>query len=768
MTKTQNTFLKLFIAFLGLAILFNYAKQPFQNPDAFWWNNGSDPLKSYYLPAYYMKYDTGYMSTGFNYPYGEHAVYADIQPGITFPLNWIDNHIVSIHQHFNWLFLAFLFGSVVVAAVLLYKILRIYGLSDWWALVGAILITWLSPQWDRLPAHYGLSYMWVIPAAWYFLIRAERSAKPYGWIALLSTTILFSGLLHMYNTLIVGFFVGAYALIGFIQKRSDWKKYLAFILACLIPIVSVPLFLKFTDPFAADRPIIPWGFYEYMSEMSSVFLPQVGPVRPLVEVIITYPETLAEGWGYVGMVAVLTGIVAIARILYRLKNKRFARLLAPSNDYTLNRALLAAIGTLMFSMGVPFIWGFDFLLDWLPQLKQFRSLGRFSWVFYYVFTVFIIRYLYLVFKSVKAKGLNTFVYSFLSLCVVFWALEGHINIRNKTWAYSRAKDIAGISEFDYTQLLKEKSFAPSDFQAVLFLPYAHTGSEKLSIHRSDPALRQGVYCSYQTGLPIITTFSARTSLSQSLKLIQLLSDPAIDKEVIAELPNQKPILLIVTGENMTRQEQRLINSAQYICSYGHYSLLALPITAFNSTRTQHLNIAQSATFSSLNDDIDIHFPDSIQNSPVITGAYTDLSSNETLTSKQFCAEKVGEKYELELYNGTLQADSTYLGRVFEFGIWTKCDNQNPFLPTVIVEVYSPENELIETKQFHNFVEIMHIYKHWALHLNEFLYSSAGHRYRIYMQFGSPFVAGNLMIKPQGEQIYLRQGKHFYFNYFPLN
>jgi hypothetical protein len=250
-------------------------------------------------------------------------------------------------------------------------------------------------------------------------------------------------------------------------------------------------------------------------------------------------------------------------------------------------------------------------------------------------------------------------------------------------------------------------------------------------------------------------------------LIQLLSDPALEKEVIADLPNKKPILLVVTDETMNEQELRLIISAQYICSYGHYSFLSLPIAAFESTKSAHLATAKQLTYRGLDHGMAVYLADSVAKAPVIAKHYP-RAGKQTGSMCINPAVKNGKTYRLELYDGQLSPDSLYQNQTFEFGVWTKCDHQYPFLPQVIVEIYNAENQLQETKYFDNFREPMHVYKDWVLHLNAFVHTHPLNRYRIYMQFDYPFEAGNLLIKPQGVNVYLRQDKHFYFNYFPLN
>jgi hypothetical protein len=43
--------------------------------------------------------------------------------------------------------------------------------------------------------------------------------------------------------------------------------------------------------------------------------------------------------------------------------------------------LFIAFSALLFSMGAPFTWHMEWLLDYASALRQFRTLGRFAWIF---------------------------------------------------------------------------------------------------------------------------------------------------------------------------------------------------------------------------------------------------------------------------------------------------------------------------------------------------------------------------------------------------
>jgi len=203
-----------------------------------------------------------------------------------------------------------------------------------------------------------------------------------------------------------------------------------------------------------------------------------------------------------------------------------------THNKILNRSLKAAILTLLFSMGIPFIWGMEFLLELLPPLKQFRSLGRFAWIFYYVFTVFTAYTVYLWFRTLAIKNKPIFIVILMAGVVGLWTTEVFIHFSQINKRLMLTDNYFSDTSTDYVQILEDNGFTPNEFQAILSLPYFHIGSEKMAIHRNGIAFVNAAAVSYSTGLPMIQSHMSRASISQSNKQIQLLSNEQIKKEIL--------------------------------------------------------------------------------------------------------------------------------------------------------------------------------------------------------------------------------------------
>src|SRR5437868_5534070 len=81
----QNKMMYLFLA--GMIIYLCYFPQVLLHPNQVMSNNQEDALKNYYTFVYHTTHDKEMLKfEGMNYPFGEHVVYTDCQPVLSFIL----------------------------------------------------------------------------------------------------------------------------------------------------------------------------------------------------------------------------------------------------------------------------------------------------------------------------------------------------------------------------------------------------------------------------------------------------------------------------------------------------------------------------------------------------------------------------------------------------------------------------------------------------------------------------------------------------------
>ena len=536
-----------------LALLFGPV---FWHPGSFLFSTVEDGIKNYYTALWYTQHDAGWRFTGMNYPFGEHVVFTDDQPLLAFALAWLHRHEMAFDG------VAVLNSAMLLAQVLsappLLALLRRCRLPAWYAGLVTVIIVLLAPQLDRLLGHYALAYACVIPTLWYLAVRATESSRPLLWYAAYAAATLFFGGLHPYYLPISALLLALGAVAWWQQPgRANWaarlRYWLPLVLAVLLPIGIFQGALALTDPYAADRPATPYGFFAYSSSVWSVFFPVEPPVRGWWQAIFHTPDPEWEGQAYVGLAGTLVALATLWRLGGYLRARRWARLRWPALPPVLRTSLWAGLLILLFAMGWPFRWGLEGLVPYLGPIKQFRSIGRFAWIFYYFYSVYAAYALYQGFRWLRQRGRPGLATGALAALLLLWAAEGIFNTAHKAYqiqhprAAGRSLTAAGTAVARYPARLAAAGVTALAYQALVPIPYYSLGSEVFDVFGSDLSSYETMRASLETGLPIAATMLSRTALYQAQALNQLRSVPAIDKTLLGYLPDRRPLLLLVAA-----------------------------------------------------------------------------------------------------------------------------------------------------------------------------------------------------------------------------
>ncbi|MFN0276644.1 MAG: hypothetical protein ACKVPJ_12935 [Chitinophagales bacterium] len=552
-------------------------------PNDYIFNQWGDGIKNYFTPAWFIQYDNGNHFTGMAYPFGEHVVYTDNQPALSWILNFIDEHIISISQYTVGIINLLMLFSLLFTAMLMFKILVHYSISPWWAVASAIIITFMNPQLQRMGGHYALSYSFYIPLLWWMSIQAKKRNYRYLPVFILIFLITFFGFIHLYYAFIGLLFFSTYFLVSGFKKIANRREILAPFAIIIIPFLIIFSFLHFTDT-VEDRTPAPYGFFAYRATLQSVFLPREGVFADLVYNNTSLRRGDIEGYAYVGGIASMIALISIITFIIRsVKQKTFKAKIIETPP-RLSVYVLAAILSLLFSFAFPFILGLRTLPDVIPFIKQFRSLGRFAWIFYYVFTVYAVVYVYTFFQKIYSIK-KIAAYLFITFLLAFSILETNVNfVRNKKLIlHTSNHNPFKVGSDNWKEILVKNNSSADDFQATLFLGFFLNGSEKLYVDRSAYDGGKAMEIAYQTGLPLINSMMSRTSVSQTLQLAQVVSHSTI-KKTYPMLISKKDILLITNDKEITRQEKYLLANSKFICQEGHLKLYAMPVSILDDTQ----------------------------------------------------------------------------------------------------------------------------------------------------------------------------------------
>ena len=544
-----------------------------------------DGYKSYTVMEYHIAHDSSYnWSAAMNYPYGEHIVPAAAHPFFSNALKLLHDAGLPTAKHLPLILHGWLLFGLVLGAALLYLVLRGLRLPVWYAAGVALVLMLLNPQTERLYAHFGLAQFYALPLMLYGLQRFEYS-RSWGSCVLLLLGITWLSGIHFYYFAILNLAVGGYFFFSWLEAPTRvrlWTYTKRLALIVLPPLLGFYYWIYLSDP-VTDRGGTPWGFLVYRAQWESIFLARdLEHWQWFEEAFIKIRSTNHEGRAYVGLPAALLSLVLIVRWLVRFfrKNKKnLLRYLAPAAPVSTHRYLRATLHTgvvaLLLSMALPFsLPGMEAYVDYAGPLRQFRSLGRFAWIFFYAINIFgayviyhwLRRYSRVVFWSGITGLFAIWAYECIAFAKFFDFRTDQVKERRAGQAFT---DIPGI---DY-----------SVYQAIVPVPNFNVGAAAFGGNSGGFSVQKALTLGVQTGLPTTGAMLTRTSIGQTFRQQQLVSEPYRMPVVLQDYPNQKPLLLTYFREMKPLDRHRydhLLEEADSLYTDGGLSLYGLPLESF--------------------------------------------------------------------------------------------------------------------------------------------------------------------------------------------
>lgn len=560
----------LFILSIGLTVL--YYPKVTGNLNSVFFSTSGDGLVSYYSMMYHVQHDDNmFYQQNMNHPYGENILFTAGQPLLSNILKLFYNDKDSVKAvlfSYNLLMLL----SIAIAPLFLFLIFtQMFRLPVWPALIFAIGIAFLSPQIDRLPGHFTLSFVFAIPCFIYLLYRFSLKQNYSSSIAIAVFTMLVSSF-HLYY---LGFF-GIIALVYFLTKffadkdfsTSGILKTLShFVIQIITPFVFISI-LSGIGVEATDRTNLPWGYFLYTSNFSGVFL-QSESMPAFISKNIHLQKAEWEGISYVGLFSVIIIISIIISLIAKMFNIKISFETSKNEKLWLLVLLTAGLLGLLYSFAIPLKYS-DVLFANSGPLKQMRGVGRFAWLFYY--TINIIAVVWLLKMLNNFSGIKSKVILFLAASIVLY--EAHINNRNmQEKIYNEFPALVDVNnEMEENKWIN--SFDFDEYQAIIPLPFFHIGSENYTIEPENSKIREFTYkVSLKSGLPTLAISGSRTSRSRSMKLYELFLTPFQRPAYIDDLQSSKSFLVIKENNaNLNEGEYAILSNAKLISHQKKYSL----------------------------------------------------------------------------------------------------------------------------------------------------------------------------------------------------
>jgi hypothetical protein len=741
----KNTIALLAVLGAGILILAVFFGRVIVDPNSYLFSASGDAVKSYFNFSYYLKYDSGIDHNGINYPYGDHLQYINSHPIHAQIVKFLDKHVSPLSDYGVGILNLGMILSLLFALPFIYLVLRKFTLPPWYAAAVSLIILFLSPQVDRLGGHFEMVYAFVIPLYWYLLIRWHEARRKTGWSLLLLLTALVCGFTSAYFAAMLAIFPLAIVLVQFWNHRHGLRPYyregIHLLILALLPLVIIKGFVNLTD-WVDDRPDNPWGFFIFHANIFSIFLPPNSMLKELLSPIVDLSYKW-EGRAYVGLPVTLLFISFIILLVLQVFRKKRPVWKSYFPNKRLNLYLAASVLVLLFSMCIPFKWGLGFLTELLPPLKQFRCLGRFSWIFYYVSTVFTATYIYYLYRLVRRKGYGLQSLAALLIILTFWGLEAMSRIQHSTRRIFNTNEIFKAEHLDVGAILETSGKNASEFQGIFFLPFANTSGDKLQFERGLDVFNDAMRCSYQTGIPIIQSFSPRLSLSQAMSSIQLLADSTIYKQRVDDM-NGKDILLVVGRQQLNSRERALVEKAELFWKGERFSLAQFPVKAFNRGFDAWKDLAESLSDSLQGSGI---LSPGLEEGQLIYHDFEELASERAFTGSGSVFQKKGsiELFREELYK-------RFPDEELEISFWLYVDHRIDNMPRPELLHFDRDGKQVHRERL-NARKVHNVDGMWA-RIAVKLVPEPGIIYGLNLK-GKYITVDDLCIKPAGSRVLVR-------------
>lgn len=776
--KNKPNFLG-FLLLIGLmaSILWLRYADIFAQPNLYI-NLYGDGFKNYATMMYHVKHDSTYLHyDGMNYPYGEHLVFADGQPLIANTIKFICENIVDISEHTVAVINLSMLFSILLGAIFLYLLFIQLSLPWWYSVLSAIPITLMARQIEKITGHYGLSHVFVIPMFLYLLyvFEKKRSWKVSFLIGLL---IFFAAQLHFYFFGIAVFLIGFYSL-GRLLNEFSWQRVFFYFkhlsVQAILPFVLLQGLLSVGN-IATDRPDTPTGFLYYRAKWEGIFTSPKFPFWKWIdENIAGIRQVGAEGTSYVGLVATIFLLIILFRWLFKMGQKLVQRSsqsvdLLPDvqqaqKDY-IPALYFASISLLFLAHAFPFsLPGLEGLLQYAGPYKQFRGVGRFAWAFHFGFNVVVFYSLW----HFGQKGSWKRIVMFLALGLVTYE-AAHFTSLQKIKPQTRPELAKDFIEKKDSWLYKVNF---KRFQAVLPLPYFHIGSENFQINEKGHMLRHSLVPGLNSGLPSLGVHMSRTSLSQSMKSIQLALEPYRYPTILDELPNDKPLLMVEDKEYMAKIGER----------FKHLKQGAILLQ-----EDKKYAAVYEVPLHSFQDRIDARVVkiDSMLNSDSL---YTIHNFYSTVDSSQFIYINYDNQFSTTPYLGTggvtgviNEATILYEGHIplntpeqheYTLSFWMAMQQDQYPTSIVLIEELDPETKKVLKKHPLSIkFEIQALDGKWGLFEKTLYVKDTRNNIRVSVKnkhlSAQPVYLDELLIRPKGVDFYQETEKYLWYNnrWFP--
>lgn len=577
---------------LSITFILVFYSENLLNPNGYLFSAKNDGIKSYFNYVNHVKNDTSFFHLGgISYPYGETVFLEDCMPLISNLAKGIAVVFPSFANHSVGLLNLLILFSLAAGAFFMYLVFLRFSVPPLISAISANAAVILSSQFILLSdaGHLGLTFTCFFPAGWYLLLRFSESEHKLKWSVVNALHSLAWAYVHIYLGAILMAFTLLVLFFKLLPEIRNYKKVIllltGIVIQVFIPLSVIFFSVKFFDdhPDRIEMPFIT----EHMATFYSTFVPNISPLKPLYELLFDLSPQAQQSWckvgNYIGFTSNIAIIIFISFAIYYKFRKKAAdifKLISPE----LFPYLLASIALLLYSMAIPLMYIPEGLVDGIPFIKQFFSLGRFGWAFYYVIIVFGTVLFYNLLN--KHKILKYLIYP-LVLLYVFEGIGAHLIISPRI---STARNPFCLKHLNTGQRVLSQ-IPGYKFQAIIPLPYYFKYNIPFAAGGSDTSIYSSMVASYHSGLPLTCTFLSRPSVSESMSIFKMLIQKPYRKPIDKIIKDGRPFLIIVANSdsgNLNTNEKEILLSCKEFYKTGDFILLSVSVEdLFNLTGNRH-------------------------------------------------------------------------------------------------------------------------------------------------------------------------------------
>lgn len=531
---------------LAIVVLFYFYHEVLLHPNDLLFASGGDGLKNYYTFLFQAEHGQSFWEfQGMNYPYFENVVFTDGHPFLAALIRFLGLADYGIGI-LNYLMLF----SYPVAAVFLFLIFKHYNIKPAVGVFAAIVIAFLSPQVFRLTGHLSLSYVFVIPAMWYILIKSNNASRPFLWALIGFLFVFVLMFTHPYLGIIASFLCIFFWILTFISNKGNYKNALGFTFSHVILPFFLFRWLIFLNDHHYNRMDTPAGFFNYHAGWGSMFIPHHGPTSVVTKSIGMRANNW-ETWGYIGFATILFLLFIIGYTINQRKELNF-KLLA---RHELTLFAISAYIVLVFSFCFPFKYEWmQWSTDYIGPLKQFRVLGRFTWVPYYVFTVVAVVVMYRIYIR---QNKSLIVGAFLMIGIGYNFLEAYGAHQFVSKQLVLQENVFKTEYVDEQTTEVIQHLSEENYDAFIMMPFTHMSSENMMLLGEEKASYQAFIIGFHTGIPMLNSVSSRLSQEESIKFNNFWGPEYCEKELLDDIDTTAKIAVIWNDEPLSIDELRM-------------------------------------------------------------------------------------------------------------------------------------------------------------------------------------------------------------------